>query len=81
MKKNDLALLILIVSISLIASFLILKALVGDQKSSLVRAEIVEPITAELVAPEPTTFHKDAINPTVNIQIGDSANKQPFVKN
>jgi len=81
MKKNDIALLILIVSISLIASFVILKAIVGDGKNNLVKADVVEPITSQVVTPDPAVFNKNAINPTVKIQIGDSANKQPFVKN
>ena len=81
MKKNDIALIVLIVSISLVGTYFIAKAIIGEPKNSAVSAEVVEPISADIVQPSNKIFNKDAINPTVNIQIGNSANQQPFSGN
>ena len=78
MKKNDIALIILIVSISLVVSYFIVKAVMGDPKTQEVSAEVVEPITSNLEMPSSKIFNRDAINPTVVIQIGDPSNQQPF---
>jgi len=81
MKKNDIALIVLIVSVSLVVSFFITKALVGEPQNHPVSAEIVAPISSTLATPESSIFNTNAINPTVNIQIGNSANQQPFSGN
>lgn len=78
MKKNDIALIVLIVSVSLVVTYFIAKAVVGEPQNQSAQAEVVEPISAELVQPQSKIFNKDAINPTVDIEIGDSSNQQPF---
>ena len=78
MKKNDIALLVLIVSITLVAAFFIVKAIFGEPKNSTLQVEKVDPIAKEVTPPSPAVFYKDAINPTVVIQIGDPSNQQPF---
>ena len=78
MKKNDIALIILIVSISLVVSYFAVKAFVGEPKKDTVSAEVVEPISANLVQPSNKIFNSNAINPTVVIQIGNPSNQQPF---
>ena len=78
MKKNDIALIVLIVSISLLVSYFVVKAIIGNPKNQQVSAEVVEPITPDLVQPSNKIFNRDAINPTVVIQIGNPSNQQPF---
>lgn len=78
MKKNDIAILILIASITLVISYLLVKALFGSPQDQKTTVETVEPITATIVEPSPRIFNKDAINPTVVIQIGNPSNQQPF---
>ncbi len=78
MKKNDIAIIVLIVSITLAISYFVIKALVGEPQNNIVQAEVVEPISSQLVQPSNAIFNKDAINPTVDIQIGNSSNQQPF---
>lgn len=78
MKKNDIAILILIASISLVVSFLIVKSLFGESQAGQTKVEKVEPISAELQEPSKNIFNQDAINPTVVIQIGNPSNQQPF---
>lgn len=78
MKKSDLALLALIVSLTLVISFLLVKALFGEATNVATKVEKAESISANLVEPSSAIFNKDAINPTVVIQIGNSGNQQPF---
>lgn len=78
MKKNDIALVVLIVSITLVMSFFLLKAVFGEPAKKAVQVEKVEPIAADLKPPPADVFNKDAINPTIVIQIGNPANQQPF---
>lgn len=78
MKRNDIALLILIASISLVVSFLVVKSLFGEPQSQQTSVEKVEAISATLEEPSVRIFNKDAINPTIVIQIGNPSNQQPF---
>ncbi|MGD8374050.1 MAG: hypothetical protein PVI21_04290 [Candidatus Woesebacteria bacterium] len=78
MKKNDIALIILIISVSLVATYFLAKAILGEPQNNTVKAEVVEPISADLTQPSSDIFNKNAINPTVDIEIGNSANQQPF---
>jgi len=78
MKKNDIALLVLIASITLVISFLLVKALFGEPQSQQTKVEKVEAISATIESPSSKIFNNDAINPTVVIQIGDPSNQQPF---
>lgn len=81
MKKNDIAALILIVSISLVVTYFLAKAILGEPQNQATNVEVVETISADLTQPSASIFNKDAINPTVNIEIGNSANQQPFTGN
>lgn len=78
MKKNDIALIILIASISMVVTYFIAKAIIGTPNSKQVSAEVVELIKPDLVQPSSKIFNRDAINPTVVIQIGNPSNQQPF---
>jgi hypothetical protein len=78
MKKNDIALIVLIVSITMTISYFLAKAIIGEPKSQNTQVEVVEPITSSVPEPDPAIFNKDAINPTVPIQIGNPSNQQPF---
>jgi hypothetical protein len=78
MKKNDLALLILIISITLVISFLIVKALFGEPQQGGIKVEKVEPISSQITEPSKKVFNEAALNPTVVIQIGNPGSEQPF---
>lgn len=78
MKKGDIAILVLIVSLTLVISFLLVKALFGEPQNQAIKVEKAAPISANVTQPDTRIFNKDAINPTVVIQIGNPANQQPF---
>lgn len=78
MKKNDIALIILIVSITVVVSFFIAKALIGSPSNNPTKVEVVSPISNSFVAPSATIFNDTAVNPTENISIGNANKEQPF---
>lgn len=78
MNKKNLAVIILIVSVTLALSFLLIKAIFGTPNTEQVKVERVELITADVVQPSAEIFNKNAINPTIVISIGKSGGKQPF---
>ena len=73
MKKSDIAMIILIASISMLVAYFAAKGLVGDVKSQSVKVKTAEPINATVDQPDPTIFNTNAINPTVEVIIGSDA--------
>jgi hypothetical protein len=78
MKKNDIAMIILIASVSAMFAYFIGRTLIGDPESRAVQVKTVEAISTDVERPDATVFNKNAINPTVEINIGNSSNQQPF---
>lgn len=78
MKKSDLALLILIVAISLGASYFAGRAILAQFVQRDTQVEVTEVINSALVLPSEDVFNEQAINPAVPINIGTSNNQQPF---
>ncbi|MDB5168444.1 MAG: exported protein of unknown function [Candidatus Saccharibacteria bacterium] len=73
MKKTDIAMIILIASVSILVSYFIAKAVIGDVKEQTAKVKIAEKITAEVSDPDPQVFNSNAINPTVEVIIGDDS--------
>ncbi len=73
MKKSDIATIILIASISVLVAYFAAKALIGDVQNESVQVKTADPITTEVKEPDPTVFNSDAINPTVEVIIGNSS--------
>ena len=73
MKKTDYAMIILIASLSILISYFAGKAIVGDNSLKPVEVQTVAPIVETVEKPDPKVFNKDAINPTVEVIIGDQA--------
>lgn len=78
MKKNDLALLTIVVAISLGVAYLVGNAFLSGSKPGAATVEMIDPISAEVTKPDASVFNADAINPSVPIKIGDTSNQQPF---
>lgn len=70
MKKSDIAMIILIASISVLIAYFIAQAVIGDVQNESVQVKTIDPITTEIVEPDPTVFNSRAINPTVEVIIG-----------
>jgi hypothetical protein len=80
MKKNDIALLALIVFFSVAIAYFVGRAVLGGASNTgQAEVEKVDAINPTIASkPDPAIFNKDAINPSVSIKIGDSTKQQPF---
>ena len=70
MKKNEIALLILIVAVIGFLAFIIGNSIFGGKVSKPVEVETAKAISPEIVEPSDQIFNENAINPTVPIKIG-----------
>jgi hypothetical protein len=76
MKKSDIAMIILIASISILLAYFAAKAIIGDVGSQTAKVRTTDKITTTINEPDPAVFNKDAINPTVEVIIGNQAQGQ-----
>lgn len=77
MKKSDIAALILIASISIFAAYFIADAVIGRPSAESVKVKTIEAISDTVEQPDGSVFNKDAINPTIEVIIGDNTAVQP----
>ena len=71
MKKTDIAMIILIASVSVGIAFAAVSAIPGlKQSDKPVKVKTIDEYTADLDEPNPLVFNRDAINPTVDVTIG-----------
>jgi len=72
MKRSDLAMILLIASVSALIAYFVASAVFGGLTNSNVKVKTIGPINSTIVAPDPSIFNKNAINPAVEVQIGSS---------
>lgn len=71
MKKTDIAMIVLIAGFSVLISYLVINSLAqGGFSKQTYEVKTTEPISNEYVKPSSEIFNKDAINPTVQVNIG-----------
>ena len=78
MKKNEIALLILIVGVAGLIAFFVGNSVFGRKVSKPVTVETAKQISPDLVDPSSQIFNENAINPTVPIKIGGGDGSAPF---
>lgn len=72
MKQSDIFSIILVASVGTLAAFFICQALMGDpSKASISFKGLRTEVTSKLVDPDPEVFNSVAINPTVEVYVGD----------
>jgi hypothetical protein len=76
MKKSDIAMIVLIASLSILSSYFVGNAIVGDRKNESVKVKVTEAITTAVEQPSKETFNENAINPTVEVIIGGDGQPQ-----
>lgn len=73
MKKTDIAMIILVVAVSAAVAYGIVSAIPGLKLSDdPVKVKTIEKYSADVAEPDPKIFNKDAINPTVDVTIGET---------
>jgi hypothetical protein len=74
MKKTDIAMIILIASMSVLVAYFVAGALpVFKSNQEPVKVKTVDPISTTVDQPDSSIFNKEAINPTVEVLIGGGA--------
>lgn len=76
MKKSDIAMIILIASISVLIAYFVAKAVLGDVRNESVKVKTTERISTDITKPDTTIFNSSAINPTVEVIIGGDQQSQ-----
>jgi len=69
MKKSDIAMIILIASVSVIVAFFVAKGIFGDVYTGTAKVKTIDRIDSSIETPSTDIFNKDAINPAVQVQI------------
>ncbi len=69
MKKTDIAMIVLIASVSVLVAFFAAKAIFGDVYTGTAKVKTIDKIDATIVEPNTDIFNKNAINPAVPVQI------------
>lgn len=73
MKKTDIAMIVLIAGISMLAAFAIANSIPALKVSDKgVQVDTVEKISSEITEPSSSVFNSNAINPTVETIIGST---------
>lgn len=72
MKQSDIFTLILVAGVGTLASFFVCNALLGDPNEASTKfTRLTQVISAELTEPDPEIFNSTAINPTIEVYVGD----------
>ena len=71
MKSTDIALIIVIAAVSMVIAYFGGNALLGDPAEKYESVIYMDTITSELPDPDPETFNAYALNPTVEVYVGD----------
>lgn len=80
MKRSEIALILLVVGIVVLATYALFNTLFGQSALSPAKVRTTTEIASSLdgVEPDPTVFSSNAINPAVSVTIGEQSNQQPF---
>jgi spore cortex formation protein SpoVR/YcgB (stage V sporulation) len=78
MKQKDVALIIVIVFVSGVASFFLSNYFFASSTDRQQKVEVVEAISPAFQDPNKKYFNNTSIDPTQLIQIGTSTNPNPF---
>lgn len=70
MKQSDIFTIIIIASIGMVGAFFASNAILGNPDELMLKHKNISPISTEVVEPDPETFNRDAINPTVEVYVG-----------
>jgi len=72
MKQSDVFSIIFVAGVGVFASFFICQTLMGDPNEAVINfTALREPISETLASPNPEVFNSTAINPTVEVYVGD----------
>lgn len=71
MKQSDVFSIIIIATVGTLAAYFAVNSILGDPNLRSVQIKTLEDISSSLTAPDPELFNANAINPTVEVYVGD----------
>lgn len=71
MKQSDIFSVILVSSAGILIAFFGCNAILGNPDERTASFRVIEPISSNLAEPNPETFNPEAINPTIEVYVGD----------
>lgn len=80
MKKSDVAMIILIASISVLVAYFVGKAILGGSAVKAVKVDTIDAFSSNLTQPDAAVFNTNAINPTVEVTIGGGTSSAPALR-
>jgi hypothetical protein len=69
MKKTDLAMIILIASVSVLVSYFVARSVFGAVYTGSAKVKTIEKISPDIIEPSSDIFNAGAINPAVQVEI------------
>ncbi len=78
MKRNDLALIILITATAVIIAVFLGNSFITSSKNRSQKVEVVDKFNTDFPAPDVRVFNDRSLDPTKDIKIGPATNDQPF---
>lgn len=71
MKQSDIFSILLVSSAGILIAFFGCNAILGNPDERTASFRVIEPISNSLATPNPETFNPEAINPTIEVYVGD----------
>ena len=71
MKNSDIAMVILIAAVSVVVSYFLGNAILGDPNNNVETISYMDPISSSIEQPDVETFNPKAYNPTVEVYVGN----------
>lgn len=71
MKNTDIALVIMISLVTTVISYFLGNALLGDPNEKVTTVSYIDAISANVDEPDTESFNSDALNPTVEVYVGN----------
>lgn len=71
MKNTDIALVVLVATISVVASYLLGNAILGDPSNRVENVKYMPAISGTVDDPDAEYFNNNALNPTVEVYVGN----------
>ena len=71
MKKSDIITIFMVAAVGMLVSFFVVNALLGNPDDAYESYKTIEVIDAGLAEPDPEVFNSNAINPTIEVYVGD----------
>ncbi len=71
MKKSDILTVIMVATVGTVVAAILCNMLLGDPNDKMVSFKNVQVVEPGLAIPDPEVFHMEAINPTVEVYVGN----------